>query len=150
MLKERLLPRATSMMTRKPPLFECQEREKARKLVGSPTTTGSFLSQLSQATREAVASLGDPPPFEPLKEFFDYLEVEYGGIRRDHIRHRDFQREKGDTPRIMYARLARLARFAKETSDAFIERQLVALYMAKQDKHIQQMAHPSIATDLRR
>ena len=27
-----------------------------------------------------MASLGDPPPFEPLKEFFDYLEVEYGGV----------------------------------------------------------------------
>ena len=39
---------------------------------------------------------------------------------------------------------ARLARFAKETGDAFIERQLVALYMAKQDKHIQQMAHPQL------
>ena len=85
---------------------------------------------------EAVASLGDPPPFEPLKEFFEYLETEYGGIRRDRM---DFQREKGNTPRIMYARLAR---FAKEIGDAFTERQLVALYMARQDKHLQQMAHP--------
>ena len=50
------------------------------------------------------------------------------------MRHiQDFQREKGDTPRIMYARLTR---FAKETGDAFIECQLVALYMAKEDKHI--------------
>ena len=89
-----------------------------------------------------MASLGEPPPFEPLKEFFDYLEVEYGGIKWDRMRHiQDFQREKGDTPRIMYARLAR---FAKETGDAFIECQLVALYMAKQDKHIQQMAHPQL------
>ena len=39
---------------------------------------------------------------------------------------------------------ARLARFAKETGDAFPERPLVALYMAKQDKHIQQMAHPQL------
>ena len=45
-----------------------------------------------------MASLGDPPSFEPLKEFFDYLEVEYGGIRRDRMRHiQDFHREKGDT-----------------------------------------------------
>ena len=71
---------------------------KASKPTGSSTTTGSFLSRLSQATMEAVASLGGPPPFEPLKEFFDYLEVEYGGIRRDRMRHiQDFQREKGDT-----------------------------------------------------
>ena len=91
---------------------------------------------------EVVPSLGDPPPFEPPKEFFDYLEVEYGGIRRDCMRHiQDFQREKGDTPRIMYARLAR---FAKEPGDAFTERQLVALYMAKQDKHIQKIAHPQL------
>ena len=58
------------------------------------------------------------------------------------MRHiQDFPREKGDTSRIMYARLAR---FAKEIGDAFTERQLVALYMAKQDKHIQQMAHPQL------
>ena len=40
-------------------------REKAPKAVGSSTTTGSFLLRLSHATREAVASLGDPPPFIP-------------------------------------------------------------------------------------
>ena len=62
-------------------------RGRAARPAGSSTTTGLFLSRLSQATREAVASLGDPPPFEPLKEFFDYLEVEYGGIRRDRMRH---------------------------------------------------------------
>ena len=39
---------------------------------------------------------------------------------------------------------ARLVRFAKEIGDAFTERQLVALYMAKQDKHIQQMAQPQL------
>ena len=117
-------------------------RGRAPRPAGSSTTVGSFFSRLSQATREDVASLGEPPPFEPLKEFFDYLEVEYGGIRRDRMRHiQDFQREKGDTPRIIYARFAR---FAKETGDAFTEHQLVALYMAKQDKHIQQMAHPQL------
>ena len=75
---------------------------------------------------EAVASLGQPLAFEPLKNFFAYLEEAYGGIRRDRMNLiRDFQWEKGDTPNIMYARLAR---FARETGDAFIERQLVALY----------------------
>ena len=122
-------------------ILERPRRETRARPTGS-STTGSFLSRLSHATMEAVATLGDPPPFEPLREFFDYLEVEYGGIRRDRMRHiQDFQREKGDTPRIMYARLAR---FARETGDAFTERQLVALYMAKQDKHIQQMAHPQL------
>ena len=32
----------------------------------------------------------------------------------------------------------------KKTGDVFTERQLVALYIAKQDKHIQQMAHPQL------
>ena len=62
-------------------------RGRVARPTGSSTTTGSFLSRLSQTTREAAASLGDPPPFEPLKEFFDYLEVDYGGIRRDRMRH---------------------------------------------------------------
>ena len=44
-----------------------------------------------------------------------------------------------DTPRIMYARLAR---FARESGDAFTERQLVELYMGKQDKKIRDLAHP--------
>ena len=117
-------------------------RENAPKPAGSSTTTGSFFSRLFQATKEAMASLDDPPPFKPLKEFFDYLKVEYAGIRRDRMHQiQDFQREKGNTPRTM---LTRLPWFAKETGDAFTERQLVALYMAKQDKHIQQMAHPQL------
>ena len=36
---------------------------------------------------------------------------------------------------------ARLARFACESGDAFTERQLVSLYMSKQDKKLQDMAH---------
>ena len=45
------------------------------------------------------------------------------------MRHiQDFKKEAGDTPRIMYARLAR---FARESGDAFTERQLVELYMGK-------------------
>ena len=62
-------------------------RARAPRPTSSSTTMGSFLSRLSYATMEAVASLGDPPPFEPLKEFFEYLETEYGGIRRDRMRH---------------------------------------------------------------
>ena len=60
---------------------------KTLKPASSSTNTGSFLSRLSQATKEAMASLGDPPPFEPFKEFLDYLEVEYGGIRQDCMCH---------------------------------------------------------------
>lgn len=37
---------------------------------------------------------------------------------------------------------AHLARFAHESGDAFTKRQLVELYMEKQDKKIQVMAHP--------
>ena len=37
---------------------------------------------------------------------------------------------------------ARLARFARESGDAITERQLVSLYMSKQDKKLQDMAHP--------
>ena len=67
--------------------------------IGSVGTNGSFISRLSQANLEAVASLGQPPAFEPLKEFFGYLEETYGGIRRDRMSHiRDFQREKGRHP----------------------------------------------------
>ena len=58
------------------------------------------------------------------------------------MRHiQEFKKEVGDTPRIMYARLAR---FARESGDAFTERNLVSLYMAKQEKRIQQMAHPQL------
>ena len=79
-------------------------RAQAPRPTSSSTTTGSFLSRLSHATMEAVASLSDLPPFEPLKEFFEYLEIEYGGIRRDRMRHiQDFQREKGDTVHYVFS-----------------------------------------------
>ena len=56
------------------------------------------------------------------------------------MRHiQDFKKEIGDTPRIVYARIAK---FACESGDAFTERQLVSLYMAKQHKTLQNMAHP--------
>ena len=90
-----------------PPFLKGQGKRYVHEHLGQQVALrprGHF-SRLSYATMEAVASLGDPPPFEPLKEFFEYLETEYGGIRRDRMRHiQDFQREKGDTPRIMYAR----------------------------------------------
>jgi len=37
---------------------------------------------------------------------------------------------------------ARLSKFARESGDDFIERQLIELYMGKQDKKIRDMAHP--------
>ena len=77
-------------------------RATSQSRIGSVGMNGSFIARLSRANLEDVASLGQPPAFEPLKEFFAYLEA-YGGIRRDCMSHiRDFQREKGDTPRIMY------------------------------------------------
>ena len=103
-------------------------------------TTTTFISRLSRASTEAIATIGQPPAFEPLALFFEHLEVEFGGIRRDRMRHiQDFKKEIGDTPRIMYARLSK---FARESGDAFTERQLVELYMGKQDKKIRDMAHP--------
>ena len=36
---------------------------------------------------------------------------------------------------------ARMAQYAKENRDAFMKQQLVALYMEKQDKKLQKMAH---------
>ena len=60
---------------------------RAPRPTSSSTTTGSILSCLSHTTMRAMASLGDPPPFESLKEFFEYLETKYGGIRHDRMLH---------------------------------------------------------------
>ena len=99
-----------------------------------------FISRLSRASTEAIATIGPPPMFDPVNIFFDYLEVEFGGIQRDPMRHtQDFKKEVEDTPRIMYVRLAK---FARESNDAFRERQLVSLYMTKQDIKLQDMTHP--------
>jgi hypothetical protein len=95
---------------------------KAGKAAESATsgTVGTFISRLSRASTEAIATIGPPPQFDPLTLFFEHLEEEFGGIRRDRMRHiQDFKKEVGDTPRIMYARLAR---FARESGDAFTER----------------------------
>ena len=114
---------------------------RARESAASGTTV-TFISRLSRASTEAIATIGPPPYFDPLVLFFEHLEVEFGGIRRDRMRHiQDFKKEVGDTPRIMYARLAR---FARESGDAFTERQLVELYMGKQDKKIREMTHPHL------
>ena len=118
-----------------------QRAGKAAESVTSGTTV-TFISRLSRASIEAIATIGPPPIFDPLELFFQHLEVEFGGIRRDRMRHiQDFKKEVGDTPRIMYARLAR---FARESGDAFTKRQLVELYMGKQDKKIRDMAHPQM------
>jgi hypothetical protein len=83
-------------------------------------TAATFISRLSRASTEAIATIGPPPPFDPLKLFFEYLEEEFGGIRRGRMRHiQDFKKEVEDTPRIIYVRLAR---FARESGDAFTER----------------------------
>jgi len=84
--------------------------------------------------------MGPPSQLDPLQLFFEHLEMEFGGIRRDRMCHiQNFKKETGDTPHIMYARLSK---FARESGDAFTERQLVELYMGKQDKKIRDMAHP--------
>ena len=55
------------------------------------------------------------------------------------MRHiQDFKKEVGDTAHIMYARLSK---FSRDSGDVFRERQLVELYMGKQDKRITDMAH---------
>ena len=92
------------------------------------------MSRMAQATRAALAAVGPPPPFDPLARFMAHLEVEYGGFRRDQMqRIQDFRREKEDTPRTMYTRLARLA---AEAGDVFTERQLVKIFISKLDKQV--------------
>ena len=51
----------------------------------------------------------------------------------------DFNKEVGDTTRIIYAQLAS---FACESGDALTEGELVKLYIGKQSKDICNMAHP--------
>ena len=47
--------------------------------IGSVGTNGSFISRLSRANLEAVASLGQPLAFEPLKEVFGGGICVFGG-----------------------------------------------------------------------
>ena len=96
-----------------------------------------FMSRLAQATRAALAEVGPPPAFDPLALFMVHLEAEYGGFRRDQMqRIQEFRREKEDTPRTMYTRLAR---FAAEAGDVFTERQLAHIYLSKLDKRMVEM-----------
>lgn len=46
-----------------------------------------FISRLSKASTKAIATIGPPPLFNPLVLFFQHLEVEFGGIIRDCMRH---------------------------------------------------------------
>lgn len=106
-------------------------------------TTATFITRLSRTSitsTEVVASIGPPHAFELLRLFFEHLEVEFSNIQRDRMPDiEDFKNEVGDTLRTMYANLAR---FARESGDAFIERQLLASCMRKEDKKLQEMAHP--------
>ena len=53
----------------------------------------------------------------------------------------DFRREKDNTPRTMYTRLAR---FARESGDVFAESQLVKVFLSKIDKRLLDLALPRI------
>ena len=100
------------------------------------------LSRVAQATQAALSAIGQPPAFEPLRLFIAHLEVEYGGFRRDQMqRIQDFRREKEDTPRTMYTRLAR---FAVESGGVFAESQLVRIFLSKIDKRLLDLATPRI------
>jgi len=80
--------------------------------LGAPSESSAppTLSRMAQAMQAALSAVGAPPSFEPLQEFIAHLENEYGGFRRDQMqRIQDFRREKEDTPRTMYSRLARFA-----------------------------------------
>ena len=86
--------------------------------------------------------MGAPPVFEPLQAFELHLQEEYGGFRRDQMqRIHDFRREKDDTPRIMYTRLAK---FARESGSVFTESQLQKVFLLKIDKRLLDLALPRI------
>ena len=113
----------------------------------APTATSTSsvifpLSRSTQATQAALASLGAPPVFEPLREFELHLQEEYGGFHRDQMqRIYDFRWEKDDTPRTMYTRLAR---FAREFGGVFAEIQLVKVFLLKINKRLLDLALPKI------
>jgi len=108
-------------------------------VLSQPSVT---LSRVAQATQAALSAIGDPPLFDPLRLFIAHLEVEYGGFRRDQMqRIQDFRREKEDTPRTMYTRLAR---FAVESGGVFAESQLVKIFLSKVDKRLLDLAMPRI------
>lgn len=98
------------------------------------------MSRMARVLEATLARVGPPPAFEPLVRFLDHLEEEYGGFHRDQMqRIQDFRREKEDTPPSMYTRLSRLA---SETEDVFTDRQLVQIYLSKQEKRIVDVVRP--------
>ena len=100
---------------------------------------------MARATQAALTAVGPPPPFNPFAEFVAHLEVEYGRFRRDQMqRIQDFRREKDDTPRTMYTRLAR---FAVESGGVFAESQIVKKILSKIDKRLLELASPRIILD---
>ena len=77
--------------------------QRAGKAAESATvgTTITFISRLFRASIKATATIGPPSIFDLLVLFFQHLEVEYGSIRRDRMRHiQDFNKEARHTPRI--------------------------------------------------
>ncbi len=75
-----------------------------------------------------------------LDQIFQFLKLGYEGICKNQMQKiQDFQRENDNIPCNIYTRLAE---FAKESGDAFIEWQLVQLYMSKHDKKPQRMVEP--------
>ena len=113
--------------------------------VPATATTSSpslSLSRYAHATHAALISLGAPPIFEPLRAFELHLQEEYGGFRHDQMqRIQDFRREKDDTPRTMYTRLAR---FARESGGVFAKNQLVKVFLSKIGKHLLGLTLPKI------
>ena len=100
------------------------------------------LSRYAQAIHAALASLGAPHDFEPLRVFELHLQKEYGGFCRDQMqRIHDFRRENDNTPRIMYTRLAK---FVKESGGVFAESQLAKVFLSKIDKRLFDLALPMI------
>lgn len=101
-----------------------------------------LLSRYGHATHAALASLGAPHDFEPLRVFELHLQKEYGGFCRDQMqRIHDFRRENDNTPRIMYTRLAK---FVKESGGVFAESQLVKVFLSNTDKRLLDLALPKI------
>ncbi len=43
------------------------------------------MSQISSVTLGAIVAIGDPPPFDPLEQDFQVLELEYRGICQDQM-----------------------------------------------------------------
>ena len=92
------------MMMRKPLLFGRQGGEEHPGQQVALQPQGRFFHGCPRLPGRLWHHLVIHHHLNPSKSSFDYLEMEYGGIRRDRMRHiPDFQMGKGNTPRIMYA-----------------------------------------------